>query len=371
MPSPSRILVDRSRMKHSLFWSMFGATLICAGILLVEAALRMFFPQPLGAPAFAYHPKLGAIPTPNQRAVRWLPGDGSYLATNDSSGLRQTNIINAEAPRLRILFLGDSFTYGTGVNDAEAFPALVEGAIPGAKAWNAGNPGTGTDYALKFFPERGASFAADWVVLGFFANDFADNGGDRYFRIDSQGNLSEQDVSQTFAYFREKEGLSSSLAYIWLAERSHALSLFRRWLAWRKLAAGSLGIGALLRPDEPSFQPFAEGIANAIVERLTAIYLSELQKKAKSLGSQFMVVYLPNPIDLRLMRAQKSLGKDEAVFQRIAVAKKIPSLSLTKAFHDSGKSEAELFLRDGHFTKAGHEIAGREIAAASKRRDKL
>jgi hypothetical protein len=256
--------------------------------------------------------------------------------------------------------LGDSFTYGTGVSDAETFSARIEASLPKALVWNAGNPGTGTDYALKFLRVRGAELAPEIIVLGFFANDFADNGGDRYFRRENSGLLKEQDLNQTFAFFREKEAISKSPVYVWLTQWSHSLSLLRRWLAWRNLGGGSRGFATLLK-NEFNLTPFERGIANDPLKLLTETYLRALSEEAKTLGARLEIFYFPNQIDFRQAVNKGSLGKDEEAFRSLIEKIGLKQNSLTLAFQRSGKGEAELFLHDGHYSRDGHKVLAEEI----------
>jgi len=82
-------------------------------------------------------------------------------------------------PHQRLVLLGDSQTYGIGVNDNETFASRIAENLAGGdisiEVMNAGNGGKGTDYALKFFRSLGQSFNADTVALCFFPNDFLDN----------------------------------------------------------------------------------------------------------------------------------------------------------------------------------------------------
>ncbi len=76
----------------------------------------------------------------------------------------------------RVLFLGDSFTYGPGVNDDRSCAVQVEKDLRADRlsmeVMNAGAPGKGTDYALKCFRTVGRKFHPDLIVLGFFATIF-------------------------------------------------------------------------------------------------------------------------------------------------------------------------------------------------------
>ena len=167
-------------MKHFSLRALSLAPGCFVGLGIAEVALRVFHPQMSGPVEFAHDPQLGAIPVPNQQARRTLPGVYEYTYTNDAHGRRLTpSHMHERKPHQRLLLLGDSQTYGIGVNDNETFASRIAENLAGGdisiEVMNAGNGGKGTDYALKFFRSLGQSFNADTVALCFFPNDFLDN----------------------------------------------------------------------------------------------------------------------------------------------------------------------------------------------------
>lgn len=85
----------------------------------------------------------------------------------------------AKNDSVKILFAGDSFTWGASADVdssyVEIFKEDLNKSIPNI-VWNTGIPGTGTNHALfvtkKFLPVQKSNF----VVLGFYiGNDFIDN----------------------------------------------------------------------------------------------------------------------------------------------------------------------------------------------------
>lgn len=104
-------------------------------------------------------------------------------------------------PYQPILFVGDSYTEGYGVNDGAEYPALIrkvvevcygENAVP---VVNAGIGKNGTGRWLKFLKAEGPRFAPRLVVFQLFANDFEDNVKERLFDVTPDGELVELPVS--------------------------------------------------------------------------------------------------------------------------------------------------------------------------------
>ena len=75
----------------------------------------------------------------------------------------------------RVLFLGDSYTFGTAVGDADTLPQQTqrELAAQGVRAFviNAGVPGHNSAQQLARLPELLQRFHPQHVVLGFVMND--------------------------------------------------------------------------------------------------------------------------------------------------------------------------------------------------------
>ena len=108
-----------------------------------------------------------------------------------SQGLRDELHIMPKPPgAYRILFLGDSQTFGAGVRADEAFPKQV-GSLLGVETINTGCPGWGPDQEVLFLKNYGIRFQPVVAVLAIFiGNDFDDllaNPEDRYIVTDLSG----------------------------------------------------------------------------------------------------------------------------------------------------------------------------------------
>ena len=99
-----------------------------------------------------------------------------------------------------ILFIGDSFTSGYGVNDGEEFPALIARQLDeaGSKASvpvvNAGTGNTGNGYWLRFLEHEYDRFRPRAIVFGFCVNDFLDNAVEQLYTVDQDGRLQETGI---------------------------------------------------------------------------------------------------------------------------------------------------------------------------------
>lgn len=104
----------------------------------------------------------------NISASEKLPGaEYPFKVSTDASGHRL--VPEPESASQKVLFLGDSCTFGIPVNDAETFPALLQQALPGVRAINAGVPGYSA-FQGRIVLEQWKGPAPAAVVITFWPN---------------------------------------------------------------------------------------------------------------------------------------------------------------------------------------------------------
>lgn len=177
-------MAETDRIRTSLLRRLLlAAGAVLLAVALAEVALRVMGPRPLartradygfvradfGEPVLVFPPRgvvryqwdgdpLGVLP----------PGAHIEVQLNDA-GLRGPL---PDGRRPCVLFVGDSFTFGEGVTDGAAFPALLA-AGPGAPfaSINAGVPGYGTREEYLRLPTWLTEFHPGAVVVVFGLND--------------------------------------------------------------------------------------------------------------------------------------------------------------------------------------------------------
>ena len=200
--------------------------LVC--LVFGELALRRFVPLRDVGPSFTVHdPVLGKRVKPGFSTERITP-EFRMRFTSNSLGFRGPETHDfAMAP---LLFLGDSFTLGYGVNDGEEYPALVAAELRrryGEKApsvVNAGIGDSGNGFWLRFLQTRGQLLRPRLVAMQVFQNDFSDNLNEGLYALAAHGTLHERPVPAPGLLRR----LQPAIEAIPFLPDSHLLGLVRQ-----------------------------------------------------------------------------------------------------------------------------------------------
>jgi hypothetical protein len=361
-PAGAAALKAMVRFLYKIIAVLLG---LLVAFAIAEVGVRLFCPQEVGPVRFACDPELGNIPVPGQHGERRFPGVFTFRYSNNSLGWRGSREYpEKKQTDYRVLFLGDSFVYGLGVNDDETVAARVEKALRAdnlsVDVMNAGCPGKGTDYELKLFQTLGRKYHPDLTVLGFFSNDFQDNQASEYYNIGKRGEL--QVKRQNCDRSTIKNILDRLPFYNWLISWSQAANLVK--------TAGVTAVVNWARKSGPgptrdlvvSYTPSASGYASAANKALTRIYLEHLNAAVKQAGGALMMFYVPLAQEVQAYRRTSTISADERAIQRIAADNGIVLWSLTPLLAHSGQPIDRLYYKEGHWTAVAHELAARSLS---------
>jgi hypothetical protein len=103
--------------------------------------------------------------------------DDGRRTTINRRGYRGTEHPYERSPgRRRVVVVGDSISFGEGVDDWRTFSALLEARDPSLEIVNLSVGGYGTDQELIMLEQEGLRYQPDVVILGFcLFSDFTDN----------------------------------------------------------------------------------------------------------------------------------------------------------------------------------------------------
>ncbi len=173
--------------KSSWYLALYQARggLVLSGVSLLlslgalEVAVRMV--DPLG---ISYYERVGEylrdmLPD-NQLVYRhkpaWEKRYGNVLVTYNERGLRDRPILPKAAEEYRILALGDSVTFGLGVDQNKTFATRLESLLQGrlhrpVRVINSGVGGYNTVQEVTYFKQEGINLQPDLVLLTYVPND--------------------------------------------------------------------------------------------------------------------------------------------------------------------------------------------------------
>ncbi len=289
-----------------------------------------------------------------------------FTVNTDRSGFRsRTDIPEGKNHKdvIRAMFLGDSFTFGYGVEDDEAYPALVgqilrdQYHVP-IETINAGfTGGYSPDTGYVFYKERARSFSPDVVVLGLCIDtDLFDLGRKNQWEMDDSGDLIRlwnpvvespfwviKSAAVNFLFFRTRSLMKSATVK---HEAKHALQ-------------EALKDPRLTKVDEIGLQrlSFILGRFKGILERD---------------GTRFFVVLLPSYSnfcpeemdDRQKLECTLSTMRYERSAEVVRKAG-VDSIDLLAAFqkrNSNAKNRALYYPIDRHWDRAGQQVASEEIS---------
>jgi hypothetical protein len=162
---------------------LLTATAIFAG---GEVILRVFSPVEYLSPRYKYSAKYGFLLFEDSRMVHSVPGKYKFHYTVNEHGYRGEPVeLSSHPGKPNIVTLGDSYTFGMGVNDGEEYPRRLAAELGGRyNVVNLGNPGWGLTQEMRRYFDFGSLFHPEIVVLQYCSNDPEDNFNNMVARLE-------------------------------------------------------------------------------------------------------------------------------------------------------------------------------------------
>jgi len=279
------------------------------------------------------------------------------VATN-SCGLRGPEV----GPKrgLRILALGDSFTFGVGARQEETWPARL-GEILGAEVLNAGAPGFGVPDAVAWYERYGIELDPDVVVLAvFLANDLQDASPDQPKVAVVDGQLvvpGETGGLRRWVYYHSHlfRLLKSSV----LEGRVRTLLGLREPWAVRELRSEFAMYSPNLPPElRRGAEVTEQAVAQLAGRRVLAVLIPSLPQVDPAKWSAVLA-------QLGLDPARHDPLRPNRLFRGIFERHGVPVLDLTGTFRKAvGEGRRIYYPIDQHLTPEGYELMARSVAEA-------
>ena len=273
-------------------------------------------------------PNLSAVPVEGKNA----DFDLSFSVSTNELGL-QNGPIGPKGDAYRILLVGDSCTFGLGVEDDQSFPArlqqLLDESPPDGRRveiTNAGVPGYTSYQGLRYLLDHGFSLSPDCVMICFGVNDAAGWNG-----------RSDMENAKSFAATRIEAVLLKSRLYAGL----------KSWLANSSVST------------EPPPRDRDKPRRPRLTEEEFSTVLEEISKESRRRNIRLAYIIWP------YRHQVSSLNEDpiwlQEVISTVAKNEGHPCISLTSLFINS--PVRPLYLDHVHATRFGLNIVANRLAA--------
>lgn len=232
--------------------------------------------------------------------------DGVFHFKTNDQGFRNDIVIpyTKRPGEVRVLVLGDSHTFGYEVNQSETFAAITEQQLRkkgfDATVINAGLSGTGTGEQLIFLEQEGYKFQPDYIVLGFFENDFDDNQKAGFFSVSNDSLKLEK--KEHLPGIKIQNFIYQFQLVHWLSEHSYLYNFaFNTIWDYFKALSSKRGSSSELEKVTTGTQQISEAD-----KKLEKLLLKRLYQHAKSYAK--LVV-----LDIPTFKGQSSVPPDMEV----------------------------------------------------------
>ena len=247
---------------------------------------------------------------------------------------------------IRILGLGDSFTFGWGVSMEETFLKKLEsrlGTLTGLniETINTGIPMWDLNHYYVYYREIGVRYAPDIVLLSYFFNDAPDlyqetlNPDPRY----------QQGGKHTGGIFR------FSYLFNFIKSLAHNIRRENRYKRFDHLSELGARRKKMMKPDNDMVYDPGPDRTQTSTEIIKTL-LKKIQTLAKGHGGQLVMIYIPDVAQLNYPEWQHI----NRVLASITEELHIPFLDMTQVFEsDSDPGGFYFWPKDAHASPLGHE----------------
>ena len=366
-------------LKSTFFYGLLIASSVFLALIFGELGLRLFskqLPVELRSQIMTdcprcgvYHPYIGHLHTPNDSLV--ISGRTfSAVHNTDTYGFRN---VWPWPEKAEIIVLGDSLVFGYGVEDEQAWPAILDRSRPDARVINLGLVGTGPEQYLRVFETFGIQMQPRLLLVGIYpGNDFWDTG--LFNQWDKAGIKSNYMIWRNFD--RRVQG-----GFNWRNPISSMKSILRRTSKLYNLLLAARNAYRSKRSSEPMILELADGTRLEIAPRrfasltggarperqefkLALDALKRLVAMAEENGTHVLMVLQPSKEEI-YMSSFGLPAPDPGKSLRAAFDKlDFKYLDLTQAFRNHAEDGEQLFFEaDSHPNARGYALIAQEVLA--------
>ena len=309
---------------------------------------------------FYHDPELGQVLKPGVDTTVDLVGEASYHVQTSDLGLGGPGFRDAQVqPPVYGVAIGDSFTYGLGVDEPETWVAQLQARL-GKEVVNLGQPGVGPVREARIYQRYGRPLQPQVVLWMFFPNDLEDA---MVFNGFGRGEKSQPDLlDRIFAALRPWSRLALVVEF----------SLGRGPFVWAEgFELHSVdGQPMIFQPD---FITRNIDLQDPYIEKgwwISRNALAEASAAAHEDGSRFILILAPPKervyIHLLTDDPEHAPYNTDALFARykdLGQELGFEVVDLTPPLEEAARAGQRLyFTHDGHWNAAGHALVAQVLA---------
>jgi hypothetical protein len=296
-------------------------------------------------------------------------GEFDVAVEINSLGYRQPEFAAKRSTPVRMVAVGDSFTFGDGVEADQAWPLAVQRGFAArsglsTEVVNAGVPGRWMDEYYLEIAHRSLPLEPDVVLLGFFVGNDIDGSDARahvWRRVDEKG----LPLAVEIPGLRVEDGLRvrSRPKARWripVVRHSHLAQVF---------FDGGRAIAEAWQPpplvEEIVYAPEDAPETKLVVDRVERL-LAGITDLCREHGARLLVVMIPTREQIIPELAPDDRPRDwekpQRHFREFLERQRIPFVDLLPRLRAERRAGPLYYHFDAHWTPRGHALAGDAIA---------
>ena len=362
--------------------------LFCFAIL--EITARMFYGIPpsdmsnFSLSKSNYYQKdkeLSWVPRKNIRGIHNKRGSFSTTFTTNSRGLRDKEYSLKKPDGVkRIVVVGDSFTWGFGVNDNENYTERLESMLHNAEVINLGVTAYQLWKEILYFKKEGVLYNPDILIVGLCLNDFI-HGKIEEKKVTSASNIKDHGKTEAksqaatpinFKYYLKKYVFQNSAFFTFILDRINTSKSIIKGLSY-------IGLKELTGFEDldwnlmPALKDYPDYLKKCWEE--TQSDLLQFKRLASDSGVRLIIAVIPSvqsiqEISFRHTISYSIFDKDDfdldkpyRMLKEFALKNNIEIIVPVNVFREANRGGQHLYLkRDMHFSAAGHDLFAHAIA---------
>lgn len=332
-------------------------------LMIGEIAIRYIAPQSLIKYCYQYDPEVALSGIPNCSFIdNWDESITPYETRFNNMGFRMNDDILPEDDEL-IASIGDSFTYGWGVELKDAFWGIFNkqlSTLAPSKKWvNTGFPSYSTGHCLKTLERLDDKNHVSKAIYFMFYNDIFDNvrSDKNYicysYKTNEAGEVQLEDVTkdrvnQKPSFFKQ--------TLRWLYKRSHLVILLRKSMPDFK--NGGFHSGPLVE----------EVLADEQVQTMLNVsftHLDNLVETCKQRNIDLQIIWIPcwKELDLENNFEWENHFPLQGFKDTMAASYPFfdPTVNLNELLKDEQGKLSDYYYKEGHFNKKGNILFHQSI----------